>query len=38
MTVKLGPRCDMGDLLPKEDDGWKFVMSGKDWAVWEKTN
>eukprot|EP00198_Chlamydomonas_reinhardtii_P004968 XP_001694304.1 alpha-amylase-like protein [Chlamydomonas reinhardtii] len=38
VTVKLGPRCDMGDLLPKEDDGWKFVMSGKDWAVWEKTN
>eukprot|EP00198_Chlamydomonas_reinhardtii_P004866 XP_001694202.1 alpha-amylase [Chlamydomonas reinhardtii] len=38
VTVKLGPRYDMGNLLPKEAEGWKFVMSGKDWAVWEKTN
>ncbi|KAG2426720.1 hypothetical protein HYH02_014760 [Chlamydomonas schloesseri] len=36
VTVKLGPRYDMGGLLPKEAEGWKFVSSGKDWAVWEK--
>ncbi|KAG2422982.1 hypothetical protein HXX76_015653 [Chlamydomonas incerta] len=38
VTVKLGPRYEIGDLLPKEAEGWKFVMSGKDWAVWEKTD
>lgn len=34
--MKLGPRFDMGNLLPKESDGWKFAISGKDFAVWEK--
>ncbi len=32
----MGPRFEMGNLLPKESDGWKFAMSGKDWAVWER--
>ncbi|PNH09189.1 Alpha-amylase isozyme 3A [Tetrabaena socialis] len=37
LTVKMGPRFDMGALLPQERDGWQFVMSGKDWAVWERS-
>jgi len=36
VTVKLGPRFDMGGLLPSEEEGWHFVMSGNDYAVWEK--
>ncbi|KXZ43538.1 hypothetical protein GPECTOR_87g400 [Gonium pectorale] len=36
LTVKMGPRFEMGHLLPREADGWKFAVSGKDWAVWER--
>ncbi len=34
--MKLGPRYDMGCLVPKESDGWKIVTYGKDFAVWER--
>lgn len=36
LILKLGPRMDLGDLLPKESDGWKVASTGKDYAVWEK--
>lgn len=36
VVVKLGPRCEMGDLLPKESDGWKVAQSGHEFAVWER--
>lgn len=36
LAVKLGPRYDMGDLAPREDDGWKIAASGRNYAVWEK--
>lgn len=36
VTVKLGPRYDMGDLLPKEQEGWKVAVSGIDFCVWDK--
>jgi hypothetical protein len=32
VTLKMGPRYDMGCHLPREAQGWKFVASGKDWA------
>ncbi|KAG2489135.1 hypothetical protein HYH03_012361 [Edaphochlamys debaryana] len=35
VLVKLGPRMELGELQPGDD--WSFVLSGKDWAVWEKT-
>lgn len=35
VVVKLGPRYDMGRLLPNEKE-WAFVTSGKDFAVWER--
>lgn len=35
LLVKLGPRYDMGGLLPKEED-WAQAASGKDFAVWER--
>lgn len=34
--LKLGPRYDLGDQCPQEKDGWKFAMSGPDFAIWEK--
>jgi alpha-amylase len=37
VTVKLGPRYDIGDLAPKEEDGWVKAAKGDDWVVWEKT-
>lgn len=37
VTIKMGPRYDMGDLLPKEEEGWKFAVSGNDFGIWEKT-
>lgn len=37
VAVKLGPRQDMGDLAPKEEEGWKLAASGPDYAVWEKS-
>jgi len=36
VTVKLGPRYDMGNLVPRKEDGWAMAASGKDFAVWEK--
>ena len=36
VIVKLGPRYDMGDMLPKEQEGWKVAVSGIDFCVWEK--
>eukprot|EP00879_Flechtneria_rotunda_P006432 GHRR01006760.1.p2 GENE.GHRR01006760.1~~GHRR01006760.1.p2 ORF type:complete len:152 (+),score=33.28 GHRR01006760.1:2724-3179(+) len=37
VTVKLGPRYEMGSLLPKESAGWKVATWGKDYCVWEKS-
>lgn len=37
VTVKLGPRYDMGNLVPKESEGWKMATWGKQYAIWEKT-
>ena len=36
VTLKLGPRYNMGGLLPKESEGWALVQSGMHYAVWEK--
>ena len=36
VVLKLGPRYDMGALLPRADQGWRMVASGIDYAVWEK--
>lgn len=35
VMVKLGPRPDMGNLLP--ESGWELYCSGQDWAVWRST-
>jgi len=37
ITIKMGPRFDMGNHLPNEKEGWKFALSGKDFAIWEKS-
>ena len=36
ITIKLGPRYDMGDKLPSEHDGWTFAFGGDDFGIWEK--
>jgi len=36
VKVKLGPRYDMGQHAPKEEEGWKIRMYGQDWAIWFK--
>jgi alpha-amylase len=36
VTIKMGPRYDMGNLVPRKEDGWAMAASGKDFAVWEK--
>ena len=36
LTIKLGPRYDMGGFVPKKEEGWKLAASGNDFAVWEK--
>ena len=36
VAVKLGPRYDMGQHVPKKEDGWALAVSGTDFAVWEK--
>lgn len=36
VAIKLGPRYDMGKHLPRKEDGWIKVATGKDFAVWEK--
>ena len=38
MTLKLGPRYDMGAHLPKESEGWRVATSGPDYCVWEKAH
>ena len=34
VIVKLGPRYDMGALLPRNE--WKVAVYGTDFCVWEK--
>ena len=36
VALKLGPRYDIGDLAPQEQEGWKLAASGPDYAIWEK--
>ena len=36
VVIKLGPRFDMGQLLPDAAQGWGLAASGTNWAVWEK--
>lgn len=36
VVLKLGPRYDMGSLMPKKEDGWEKAVKGLDFAVWEK--
>ncbi|MEW5302344.1 MAG: hypothetical protein WDW36_005141 [Sanguina aurantia] len=36
VVVKLGPRLDMGPLLPRQADGWHLATEGNDFAVWER--
>ena len=36
VTLKLGPRFDMGGLVPRKEEGWSLVQAGQDFAVWEK--
>nr|QKY15147.1 alpha-amylase (AMY) [Polytomella parva] len=36
ITLKLGPRYDMGGYLPKADLGWKLATYGNDYAIWKR--
>ena len=36
VTIKLGPRYDMGDKLPNDHEGWTFALGGEDFGIWEK--
>jgi alpha-amylase len=36
VTVKLGPRYDMGGLAPRAEDGWVKAVAGPDFCVWER--
>jgi alpha-amylase len=36
LTIKLGPRFEMGDLLPQEPY-WRQLCCGQDFCVWEST-
>ncbi|CAM6092911.1 unnamed protein product [Calypogeia fissa] len=36
VILKLGPRYDMGSLLPGKDS-WKLTLTGPDFAIWETT-
>ena len=38
VILKLGPRYELGDQSPREEDGWKLAASGNNYAVWEKNN
>mmetsp|Transcript_21286 Transcript_21286/g.67360 ORF Transcript_21286/g.67360 Transcript_21286/m.67360 type:complete len:572 (-) Transcript_21286:277-1992(-) len=38
VTVKLGPRLDLGGLVPRAHDGWEMSAYGNDWCIWEKTS
>lgn len=35
-VLKLGPKYDMGSLVPDKTKGWVKAVVGKDWAVWTK--
>lgn len=35
IILKMGPRYELGDLSPKEEEGWKLAASGNNYAVWE---
>lgn len=35
VVLKLGPRYDMGNLVPPESQ-WRVVAYGKDWCAWER--
>lgn len=37
VAIKLGPRYEMGDLAPRESEGWKIAASGPNYAVWERS-
>jgi alpha-amylase len=36
VMIKLGPRYDMGGLVPRTKEGWRLVQVGSEYAVWEK--
>lgn len=36
VTLKLGPRYDMGGHLPSKGDGWEMVANGIDFGIWER--
>jgi len=36
IKVKLGPRYELGEHQPSEEDGWTMGPCGTDWAIWEK--
>jgi alpha-amylase len=36
VVLKMGPKYDMGDLCPKQEDGWQKAAKGKDYCVWIK--
>lgn len=36
LTIKMGPRYSMGDLLPDKEQGWEKAAKGKDYCVWMK--
>jgi alpha-amylase len=38
VMLKLGPRYDMGGLVPQESQGWKLAASGQDFAVWDQAS
>jgi len=35
VILKMGPRYELGDHSPREEDGWKIAASGHNYAVWE---
>ena len=38
VLLKMGPKQDMGKLVPREADGWKIVVKGHQFCVWERAN
>ena len=36
VTLKLGPRMDIGGLAPRAEDGWRVAVAGRDFCVWER--
>jgi len=36
LTLKLGPRYDLGSPVPRDEDGWRMVACGVEYAVWER--